>query len=467
MTKSTKIVATLGPATESEEQIEKLLEAGMNIARFNTKHSEPAWHNEVILKVKAVAERLKKPVGILLDLQGPEVRINLPNEQPFDIKKGEEALFTCDFSATTPRTIYVPENVITSLQVGNEIILEDGACEFKVTQKEPNLFRAEAMIDCTVKHRKTMNTPGVVLEMPSLTERDFQYLDTVKPENVDFVGLSFVRNKEDIEILRKELTYRHYSAHIIAKIENQNAVDNLDEICEVADGVMVARGDLGVEVPFQELTYWQKIIINKCRLLAKPVITATEMLKSMVNNPRPTRAEVSDVAHAIYDGTDAVMLSEETTIGKYAVKSVATQALIAEYNEQHAELKMESICSDDSTISITQAAMDILENSNLPIDKIICLTQTGKTAQLISRFRPHIPIIAVTPDVQTCNRLNLSYGVNPIQMNRSDNETWTEDSFLEQLKSRDITSSGEYILLVRGKFWYKSGLTNTVSVIHV
>lgn len=466
MSKLTKIVATIGPATESEDTIRQLITAGMNVARFNTKHSEPDWHNERVQRVRKIAEEMQKPVGILLDLQGPEIRINLLEEKSFELGMDEVATFTSDKNPTQPKSIIVPPSAIEALAVGSTIIVGDGACEFEVVEHGEHELKARALFACTVNHRKTMNTPGITPNMPSLTERDFAYLDGIRPELIDFVGLSFVRNQDDISHLRGELEKRHFTAHIVAKIENQQAVDNLDQIIHAADAVMVARGDLGVEVAFQELTYWQKTIIAKCRLAAKPVITATEMLKSMVTNPRPTRAEVSDVAHAIYDGTDAVMLSDETTVGKYPVKAVSVQTRIAEFNEQHTNVHLDPLPTSTSQTAVTQSAIELLESSNFPIDRIICLTETGSTALLLARFRPHIPIHALTPDVAVYRRLSLVFGVAPYLVEHPGDEL-TEESLMEMCLKAGITASGEHILLVRGKFVRQPGITNTLSVIDV
>ncbi|HYD35683.1 MAG TPA: pyruvate kinase [Vitreimonas sp.] len=466
MKKLTKIVATIGPATEAETIMADMIHAGMNVARFNTKHSDPQWHNQFIQQIKKVANDLHQPVGVLLDLQGPEVRIDLPGE-PFAVAKGDSVTFTSDRTVQGDKIVWVPEDVVRSLQPGNSILLEDGACEFSVISHTENALICKAEIECTVKTRKTMNTPGVVLSMPSLTDRDYQFLDHVDLNNVDFVGLSFVRNKEDVAILRSELEKRNSQADIVAKIENQQALDNIDELIQVSDAVMVARGDLGVEVPFQELTYWQRLIIDKCRVASKPVITATEMLKSMIEKPRPTRAEVSDVAHAIYDGTDAIMLSDETTIGKYPLKAVAAQTAIAEFNEQHTKCSIEVGKSIDSTAAIAQAASDIIENSNIPLDKIICLTETGRTARLIARFHPLIPIYTLTHSTSVAQKLTLSYGVSPLFIDPSQPEIQTEEGLLQQCKEMKIVDSGDQILLIRGKFWRQSGLTNTVSIITI
>ncbi len=331
--RKTQIVATIGPVSESENALAELMKAGMNVARFNTKHNLPDWHQERMLRVKKVAKDLGMNTKVLMDLQGPEVRIAIPNGTPFEVKKGEEVSFVVD-AGDNQRVVIVPADVIDSLNVGNQILLADGACEFTITSKEAGKLVCTSVYDCTVKQSKTMNTPGVVLNMPSLTEKDETYLTSLAGTEIDYVALSFVRSAADIELLRKKLQENNITAQIVAKIENQKAIDNLDEIIASADAVMVARGDLGVELPFYEVPHWQKVIIKKCNEANKFVITATQMLLSMVENPRPTRAEVNDIANAVYDGTNAVMLSEETTIGKFAVKAVQTQAAIVAYHEQ-------------------------------------------------------------------------------------------------------------------------------------
>lgn len=468
MSKLTKLVATLGPATESLDQIALLLEAGLNVARFNTKHNDPAWHTMVMQRVRQVADEKKAPTAILLDLQGPEIRIDLPNQQPFPITEGEVITFSADTKTTADKVVLTPPEAVKSLSVGDTIILADGECEFVVTEKHDTYLLAKSLVNATVKPRKTMNTPGVVMSMPSLTDRDRVFLSEVDLALVDFVGLSFVRDANDIAILRKELTDRGCHAQIVAKIENQKALDNLDEVIEAADAVMVARGDLGVEVPFQELAYWQKIIIYKSRAAAKPVITATEMLKSMMKNPRPTRAEVSDVANAIYDGTDAVMLSDETTIGEFPVKAVKTQAVIAEFNEPHTSVESLAIDLEDNVSAITEAAFLLLEENQLSIDKVVCLTETGRTVRLLSRFRPQVPMIALTSSSVTYRQLGLSFGVTPILFGDDESsEHFTEESLISWCKDRKIVDVGEKIVLIRGKFWKKPGFTNTVSIIDV
>lgn len=413
-TKLTKIVATVGPASENEATITELMAAGLNIARFNTKHNEPSWHDQVIKRVKKVAQEQNRPTGVLLDLQGPEIRIDVPGGQAFDLAAGEEALVTSDAQATG-KVMIVPQLVVDGLQAGNQILLEDGACELTVSIRTAEGIKVKAEYPCTIKHRKTMNTPGVVLDLPSLTQRDFTYLDGVDLSNVDYVGLSFVRNQHDLGILRQELDNRKSAAKIIAKIENQAALDNIDEIIAAADTVMVARGDLAVETPYEELIHWQRLIIAKCRQVGKPVITATQMLLSMVNNPRPTRAEISDVAHAVYDGTDAVMLSEETTIGKFPVKVVQAQAKIVTFTEQHPEAEPFDLTFETASQKFGQAVTaDIAANQ---YGSVVCWDPEGKVTLDLARCHPRHLIHVVTQSAALSNELSLAFGIQPHTLN--------------------------------------------------
>lgn len=446
MQKLTKVVATLGPATETEAVMEQLIKAGMNIARFNTKHGTPEWHLERIHRVKKVAKKLGESVGVLLDLQGPEIRINLKDGEAFDLKAGEKAKFVSTEAGV--KEMNIPQIVVDAIQVGDEVSVDDGICEFKVVAKDKKSLTVEALGDFTIKHRKTMNTPGIVIDMPSLIPNDLVQLDNMTDDDIDYVGLSFVRNAKDIAILRDELKKRNLHTDVISKIENQAALDNLDEIIEASDGIMVARGDLAVEVAFEQLAYWQKLIIAKSREAGKPVITATQMLESMTFNPRPTRAEVSDVANAIYDGTDAVMLSGETTLGKYPVKCVATQAKIAAYNEPYAENYLWDFNGEDCVSAITYAAFSLLENRGEGIDKVVLLTRTGRTAKIFSRFRPAVEVKALTANHTAYNKLALSFGIDPILMDPEFFHYQTEDELLKSLKKHKVVKVGEKVLII-------------------
>lgn len=467
MTKLTKIIATIGPATETPDVIKQLISAGMNVARFNTKHSDPAWHSERVERIKQVAQEMKTTTGVLLDLQGPEIRTNTPQGQPFEVTPEDLITILPDGEPAEGKTISVPREVVTSLDKGSQILLEDGAVELTITDKYPTHLIAQTSMACTIKHRKTMNTPGVVLEMPSLTERDYQYLDQVNLKLVDFVAISFVRNSYDIKLLRTELNRRECSAQIVAKIENQMALDNLEEIIAAADVVMVARGDLGVEVAFQELIHWQKEIIVACRKLAKPVIVATEMLKSMVEKPRPTRAEVSDVAHSIYDGTDAIMLSDETTIGKYPVKTVETQATIAGYNEPFVTSALTELSDRSTSAALCNAAMTLLDKSDQTISHLICLTETGKTARQLASLHPRIPIIALAGQSQTANQLTVVYGVTPLNWERAELEKVSLEDISQFCLEAGVVKKGEAVLIIHGPQWHQAHETNTISVITI
>lgn len=464
--KRTKIVATIGPATETEEIIGELIDAGMNVARFNTKHGTPEWHRERVQRVRKIAEEKGKPAAVLLDLQGPEIRVNLRDGKSFEMKDGDTAVFTFDEDTKEEKAIFIPENVVDTLQEGNFVLLDDGGCEFEIEEKHSDHLVAKALGDFEVAHRKTMNTPGISIDMPSLIDADLVQLDGAVETGVDFVGLSFVRDKNDVEILREELKKRNLGkAHIVAKIENQSAIDHIDEIIEVSDAIMVARGDLAVEVPFEQLSFWQKLIITKCRLAAKPVITATQMLKSMVDSPRPTRAEVSDVSNAVYDSTDAVMLSEETTIGNFPVKAVETQAKIAAFNEEFEVSYLEEWVDENDCSLVTHAAVYLLQNED-KIDSVVCLTETGGTANLISRFRPKVKVHAITSNKITYRKLALNYGVEPQVIEFPDGKVEEPDVIVKMLRENGTIQKDETVLVVYGSIWKQPGLTNSLSIIH-
>lgn len=472
MQKKTKIVATIGPASESEVMLEAMIKAGLNVARFNTKHNEPEWHLERMRRIRAIGHRLGKPVAVLVDLQGPEVRTEIYNgAESFEANPDESVTFTSDaeLAKREQKAVFVPHQVVQAVKIGSEISIEDGRGEFVVTDKNESSVFTHVKEKFVVKRRKTLNTPGVMLDLPSLIEKDYVFLDAARNDLIDYVALSFVRNKEDIHILRDELKKRNLSINIVAKIENQSAIDNLDEIIEAADAVMVARGDLGVEVPYQELAHWQKTIIQKSREQAKPVITATQMLQSMVESPRPSRAEVTDVSNAVYDGTDAVMLSDETTIGKYPIKVVETQANIVSYTEKLAKPPVIFTDDIDATTSVTHAAMCLVnaaksKTNQLQISAIVCLTETGATAKFLARFRETPPIYALTPSPDAYHRMSLVYGVEAIMVDFPSKELQNEE-IVKKILELGIAKSGETVLVVHGTYWRDPGMTNTLNVV--
>jgi pyruvate kinase len=472
-TKHTKIVATIGPATETKEIISDLISAGMNVARFNTKHGTPEWHLERIKRVREVAAERTVPIGILLDLQGPEIRINTPTPDGFMLEAQDEVVVGVPGADLGERSFTVPDVVIATLEPGDTVSIDDGIGEFAVVSKNGNSLVCQALSSFPVKNRKTLNTPGVIIDLPSLIENDIAFLDALQPGDVDFIGLSFVRNAQDIEILRSELSRRDLSIAVMAKIENQSALDNIHEIISTSDAVMVARGDLAVEVPFEELAYWQKMIIKECRKVAKPVITATQMLKSMVEAPRPTRAEVIDVSTAVYDGTDAVMLSEETTIGAYPIKTVETQARIVRFNEPHARFEKLDVNRQTHSEDIAHAAYSLLRDlenprSSLesPVRKIVCLTETGRTAKLLARYRPDATIYALTSNQRTYQELALVHSVEPKIVSLEDGAVLEQtESLKSQMQTLGIVDPGETVLYIHGIFWKDPGKTNTLSLV--
>lgn len=464
--KKTKIVATIGPVSDTEEKIQGLLQAGANVIRFNMKHGDVGWHSERIQRVQKVADRMGVPVGILIDLQGPEIRIETPEKQPVLVEEGEVFFLAEDYVAGK-KSIRVPDHrVIDGLQMNDQVLIDDGFMEFVVVAKENNVISLKSQGKYSIGHRKGMNLPGVHLELSSLIDDDLLKLDMAAKEKVDYVALSFVRTVDDIHVLREEMKKRGVQAQVVAKIENAKAIENLDAIIAESDALMVARGDLGIEIPFEEISYWQKSMIQKCRQAGIPVITATQMLQSMIEAPRPTRAEVSDVANAIFDGTDAIMLSGESAQGKYPILSVATMTRIANFNEEKVELPHLFVDGElDQTETITHAAMEIVDEvKTFDVAAIVVFTETGTTARKLSRFRPEVPIIAITENGKVRDQLCLSYGVTPLVMDFPEGDIVSVEPIIEKLKSMNMVSAGQRLLFIHGNRWREPGLTNTLSV---
>ncbi|HSW90273.1 MAG TPA: pyruvate kinase [Patescibacteria group bacterium] len=329
----TKIVATIGPASDSSEMIQTLIKTGVNIFRFNMKHADKAWHDERIPRVREAATAAGMPVEILIDLQGPEIRLETFNKAEVTVAKGQTLVFSLHPDSEGKNIVLPTPEVFPAMSVGLHLLIDDGAMEFEITQVSPDNFSVTALQDCVIKHRKSVNFPGADIKLPSLTDDDYQKLELTNIKQVDYIALSFTRNRSDVDILRSEMNKRSLTSKICAKIENQMAMDNLGEIVDASDIIMVARGDLAVETPLERLGVYQKKIIATCHEKQKPVITATQMLQSMVKNRRPTRAEISDVANAVYDHTDYCMLSEETAAGANPVLVVETMAKIIAYTE--------------------------------------------------------------------------------------------------------------------------------------
>lgn len=465
--KLTKIVATIGPASESKEVLSRLMDEGVNVFRFNTKHSTPAWHAKHISLVQQTANEKAKTVGILLDLQGPEIRLETREKADLPVKAGQELEIGLSFVEGI--NVIIPHaQIYKLLKKGQDLLVDDGFVETEILKVTPDKITVIIKNDAVIKNRKGVNLPGVDVDFPSLIDRDIKQLDGNSRGKIDFVGLSFVRSASDIKLLRKELSLRKMTAKIVAKIESQPAIDRIDEIIKETDAVMVARGDLGVEVPFEQLAYWQRTIIDKCRLANKPVITATQMLESMISNSRPTRAEVTDVAHAVFDGTDAIMLSGESASGKYPVRTVETMAKIARWNETKNATHKMIFDQIESTTTIAGAVVNIVNSAMKPkVDVVLVFTETGFTARCLSKYRLPIPVIAATDNAHTAETLTLSFGIHPVKVVLPSGPFSSAEGVIKELVKKDYLHKGQRVVVVHGYHWQKPGNTNALAIVTI
>ncbi|MEX0933415.1 MAG: pyruvate kinase [Candidatus Paceibacterota bacterium] len=468
MNKKTKIIATLGPASSSKETIKELIESGVNIFRLNFSHGSHEEHLLRLKMVRAVANEAGVHIGVLQDLGGPKIRIGSFETETVTLERGAPfALTTEDVMGTAERVSINYKKLPEEVEVGGRLMLDDGKVELKVESVEGNTIHTVVVHGGEITSRRGVNAPGAHLSIETLTDKDKRDLRFSPDEPVDFVALSFVRSREDIEDLRRELASIGSDAAIVAKIETTEAIDRIESIIEATDIVMVARGDLAVEIPTENVPFQQKKIITKCRELGRPVIVATQMFETMIENPVPTRAEVSDVANAILDGTDAIMLSGETAVGKYPVAAVRTMTRIALHTEKESA-KSPTIyqeLSEDGTGAITSVLLELSVKTKAVA--IVTLTQRGLTAQKISRHRPYAPIVALTPNVITARKLVVAYGVEPLII-----ENFTSlDDLLERtpkiLVESGYATEGSHILLTTGTTFGVSGSTNTVIVLRV
>lgn len=469
MKKLTKVIATIGPAVDSEVMIQKLIEHGVNVFRFNFKHNTTAWHSERIIRVKKISHQLQRPIAILIDLQGPEIRVRL-NKESLVINKGEKVRFgTAEFSISHPQ-------ILPKLKTNQVVLADDGKIKF-ILIKQKNIYYLESYQDCILNNNKAINFPKTNFDLPVLSGCDFNGIELAEKNEVSYIALSFTNSKKDIDILKSEINKRHMTTKVIAKIENENALKNLDEIIEAADGVMVARGDLGVELPQEQVPYFQKIIINKAVIAGKPVITATQMLQSMVENSHPTRAEVSDVANAVYDMTDAVMLSAETATGKYPLVTIKTMTEIVAYNENkfNSDSRLRFNFSNTSNADlICEAAYNLFLSLLKKKEKVVGLlvfTHTGNTAQKLSRYRPTIPIYTFVPNKTVSDRMALYFGVKPFIQTRALLKSEVNRSevmvAINILKQKNLVHYNQLLIVVHGDYWTVEGGTSTVKLIRV
>lgn len=469
MMKKTKIVATIGPASESEEMLKKLIAQGVNVCRLNFSHGNHEEHQKRIDTIKKVREEMKEPVAIMLDTKGPEIRLGSFKEGTVEIKQGQEFTLTTrqvdgDSSIVTVSYKDMPRDV----SLNGIVLIDDGLVEFKVIEKNETDIKMIALNEGTLKNNKGVNVPNVSISLPALTEKDISDILFGIKNEVDFIAASFVRKASDVNDIRRVLEENGgLDIDIISKIENQQGLDNIDEIINVSDGIMVARGDLGVEVPTEEIPLIQKTLIRKCNQVGKAVITATQMLDSMIRNPRPTRAEVTDVANAIIDGSSAVMLSGETAAGKYPFEAVKTMYNICINTENSLDykeiLKLRSVANDITTTNaISKATVNTAQD--LGAKAIITATSSGYTSRAISKFRPKAPIIAVTTKASVVRKLALEWGVYSILAPSCVSTDEVLDNSIHASMEAGFVNEGDLVVITAGIPVGLSGTTNLIKV---
>ena len=466
--RKTKIICTIGPASENEETLKKMCLAGMNVARLNFSHGTHEEQQKKIDLIKKVRTELNLPIAILLDTKGPEYRIRTFKDGKVHVNAGDKFTFTVDEVEGDEKRVSVNyKGLVKDLSVGDKILVNNGLVVFEVEELKGSNANCVCLVGGDLSNRKSMSFPNKVMTGPFLSDADKQDLLFGIQNGVDFVAASFVSNKQNVLDMRAFLDENGGAdIEIIAKIENQSGVDNAEEILEACGGLMVARGDLGVEVPFVELPAIQKRLIHKCRLLGKRVVTATEMLESMIQNPRPTRAEISDVANAVYDGTSAIMLSGESAAGKYPVEAVATMAQIAERTEQHTSYRDRfyktefKIRNNLDAISHATCAMAI----DVDAKGIVVCSVSGKTAGMVSRYRCPTDIVGMTTDEKVWRRLNLSWGVTPVLADEYSSMDVMFYNGLANAKKYLGLKEGDAVVLTGGPINGKRGNTNTIKV---
>ena len=468
----TKIVCTVGPASEDEATLAAMLEAGMDVARLNLSHGTLDQHRARVAALRRLSEGRTRPLAIMLDIQGPKIRMgDFPAARRLErgdrivlqgVRPGEPA----DHDAFP---VYY-ERLADSLRPGGVVYLDDGLLELQVEAVQAGRVRCRAVTPGTVRPRQGVALAGVEVDLPALTERDREHLRFAVEADVDLVAASFVRRAEHVEAVRAAIREAGGDIPVVAKVESAAGLRHIEEVIEAADGVMVARGDLGVDIPLEEVPLAQKEIIRRCNRAGKPVVTATQMLESMVHNPRPTRAEVADVANAIVDGTDAVMLSGETAVGLHPVQAVEFMHRIAVAVErrgyEHARfLEAGDVRRISVAEAISRAACQ--SASELGLKAILCSTQSGATARMVARCRPRAPVIAATPDPRVARRLAMVWGVLPVVVPRADNIDRMLDVALEAARRTGLVGSGDRVAVAAGVKTNVVGSTNLLQVVEV
>ncbi len=462
--RKTKIVCTIGPSTSSRKMLRRLILAGMNVARLNFSHGTHEEHQKVFERIRALSKSLNRPVAVIQDLQGPKIRTGKIKGGMLDLKAGEEFVITSRRILGEPGIVSTSYGgIIKDLNKGHSILIDDGLMELKVVEKDRTNLFCKVITGGVLHESKGINLPGVKTRIPSLTRKDKKDLAAGIAMGVDYLALSFVRSAKDVKSLKRELKRLDAEIPVIAKIEKPQALEELDEILDACEGIMVARGDLGVELSPEKVPMAQKMMIRKANLKRKLVITATQMLESMTNHPIPTRAEASDVANAILDGTDAVMLSGETSVGRYPVKTVqmmeriAIQAEAGRSDENHSCQKASSF-PDALSESACRAAED------LDLKSIVAFSQSGFTARIISKYRPSVPIIALTHDEGVQRRMSLYRGVDPILMPLLENTDQLINAVEDLLLKQKLLRKNDRIALLSGIPIEARGKTNMLKL---
>ncbi|MBF4695409.1 pyruvate kinase [Fusibacter ferrireducens] len=468
--RKTKIVCTIGPSSEKKEIFKELVKTGLNVARLNFSHGNHEEHLARINMIKEVREELQLPVAILLDTKGPEIRTGKFKEAVYTLVEGQEFILTTEEYLGDQNKCQISyEGLPQDVVPGDKILIDDGLIELEVMSINGNEITTKVLNGGDVKNNKGINVPGVKINLPAITQKDIDDIKFGIENDIDFIAASFIRKASDVLEIRKVLEENNaHIVHIISKIENQEGVDNLEEILEVSDGLMVARGDLGVEIPTELVPLVQKQMIEMCNKEGKPVITATQMLDSMIRNPRPTRAETTDVANAIFDGTDAVMLSGETAAGKYPIESVRTMSKIAAAAEGSLDYRemLEKRITMSNEMGVTYAVSHATATTALDLDAsaIITATSSGFTAKMISRLKPKAPIIACTVTESACRQLAVVWGVIPLMIGEASNTDKIFEISVQKSKEHGYITDGDLVVITAGVPVGISGATNLMKV---
>jgi pyruvate kinase len=447
--RKTKIICTLGPATEKTETLRKLIAQGADVFRLNMSHAPRDWVREIVPRIRKLAEEAARPIGILLDTQGPAIRTG-DLKSPLHLKKGDTLEFRVRSAKSTAK-YSVDVNYagfVNDVSVGDTVLVDNGLIKLTVLEKKPNRVRCKVITPATLGSRRHINLPGVYVNLPPLTKKDIVDVTLGAELGVDFVALSFVREESDIEELRRLLARKKSKAQIVAKIEDQAAVQSIDRIIKGADAIMVARGDLGIECPMEELPIIQRRIVQMCIRLGKPVVVATQMLESMIENPMPTRAEITDVANAVFEQADAIMLSGETTVGRYPVECVEVLDRIALRIERSGSAGYAKAAILEDARQKTVSSAVVLANS-LRRSKIIVFTRHGRMARNVSNLRPeHAPIFAFTPSEEVRRQLSICWGVYPVRIQFTEEPNATIEAAEKFLRDKHLAASGGKLVII-------------------